>query len=247
MCVYGTTGWELIDPKNARWNPEINDSLRYFRQQPIGRSIYFLKIIWCNPKKFPLVHPNFVSFARVPKHSPLIHLSMKPAQFPSVFCKRIHIRTTNSFVGFVIGPEPPAAVSRTDLTQFRTALVHFHFLLHDGKSRDYADLRKCNCIIKLIRLSMTAVFKRLSTWLLGKASKRNENTMHGSQDTQMTSRVFHVSWHYYFRVIYCISFDRKHDYTPMCTSAWRISYFVQSQNTTKHKIKFITLWQHVSA
>ena len=31
-------------------------------------------------------------------------------------------------------------------------------------------------------------------------------------------------------------------------SMWRKSYFVQSQNTTKHKTKFITiLQQHVSA
>ena len=194
-------------------------SLRYFRQQPTGRSIDFLKIIRCNVKKFPLVPPNFVPFTRLPKQSPLIHLSMKPTPFSKVSCKCTHICTTNSFVGFVIVPEPPAAVSRTNLTQFRTALAHFHFLLHDGKSRDYADLRKCNCIIKLIRLSMTAVFKRLSTWLLGKVSKRNENTKHGSQDTEMTSRVFHVSWHYHFRVISCISFERKQDYTPMYSSA----------------------------
>jgi hypothetical protein len=126
---------------------------------------------------------------------------MTPTPFSSVACKCTHNCTTNSFAGFVIGPEPPAAVSRTVLTQFRTELVHFHFLLHEGKSRDCADLRKCDCIIKLIRLSKTAVFKRLSIWLLGKASKRNENIIHGSQDLQMTSRAFHVSWHNHFRVI----------------------------------------------
>lgn len=155
------------------------------------RQIYtdFLKIIQCNPKNirfgarfvsFNKALPTFTPLTRLHKQPPLIHLSMQPSLFSSVFCECTYTCTTNSFVDFAIDPQPPATVTRTDLTYFCTELVHFHSLFHGGKSRDCADLRKCNCIMKPIRLSKTVVLKLPSTWLSGKASKRNENPTEGS-------------------------------------------------------------------
>jgi hypothetical protein len=81
-----------------------------------------------------------------------------------------------SRVGIMRSPKSPAAASRTNLTQIRLELVHFHFLFRARKNRDYGEWRKYKDIIRPRRLSSkTAVSKRLSTWLLIKACKWNEN------------------------------------------------------------------------
>jgi hypothetical protein len=67
----------------------------------------------------------------------------------------------------VVLASSPAAASRTNLTQIRFELVHFHFLFRARKNRDYGEWRKYKHIARLRRLSSKiAVSKPLSAWLL---------------------------------------------------------------------------------
>lgn len=123
------------------------------------------------------IHPSNLSFIQPFNHrqrfihlSPPIHSPMYP-----ILVSVCPVQS-RSRVGIMIGPKSPAAASRTNLTQIRFTLLHFHFLFRARKNRDYGEWRKYKHIIRLRRLSSkTAVSKPLSAWLLIKACKWNKN------------------------------------------------------------------------